>query len=430
MTIVELFTDAQFLWTLVVASVCSLSCALVGGFLVLKRMSLMGDAINHGILPGIVLAVLLSGQLTSWYLFVGAMLFGVLTAFLAQTLNSLGQVSEDASLGVVFTSFFALGVLLISGLLRQAHLDLNCVFMGTLDGVSLKVGDVLPVQLLGLASAILFLVLFWKEMKIAVFDPDLATAMGFSALLLHYLLIAMVAGVTVTTFEAVGSILVLAMLIVPAATAHLLTDRLATFFVWTGAVALVSALVGCLLAFAIDASSPGMIALAAGGQFLAAVFFAPRHGLVAKLLRQWSLTLRIAGEDVLSALYRAEESGTPPASLTQPEHGFSPWTERMALWRLRGKNLIEPLGQGQWRLTHPGKEMAQLVVRAHRLWEKFLAENFVLPLDHLHGPASWMEHFLGPELQNQLADQLHEPGLDPHGKTIPPKKAPANPSTK
>lgn len=422
MYLLDILGDEQFLWTFVVAAVCSLSCSMLGCYLVLKRMSLLGDAINHGVLPGIALAVLWSGQITSYYLFFGAMVFGLLTALLSQTLHAVGGVSEDSSLGVVFTSFFALGVLLISKFIRGVDLDTECVFLGNLDQVLVRVEEVLPVQLLALAVTLSFVVLFWKEMKVAIFDAELATAMGFSAILLHYTLVVLVAGVAVTSFEAVGSILVLAMLIVPGATAHLLTDRLDRMFLLAGTCALLSAFFGCVLSFYCNTNSAGMLAVVAGVLFVAAVIFSPRHGIVARIWRGWQLTLRIAGEDILSALYRAEESNTPlPARLTQPEHGYSQATEKFALWHLRRNGLIVPAAM-EWRLTGPGRDRARAVVRAHRLWEAFLEQTFALPLDHLHGPASWMEHFLGPQFQEQLADQLDQPGRDPHGKSIPPAK--------
>ena len=432
------FQDPQlFLWALAVASICGVSCAVVGCFLVLKRMSLMGDAINHGLLPGIVLAVLVSGKLTSFYLLLGAVFFGLLTAFLSQTLHSWGNVDENSSLGIVFTSLFALGVFLISMYFRHGDLDTDCVFLGHLEHVAINLSqantwsdyDVLWTQLPALLLTLTFTILAWKEMKIAVFDPALATALGYRAMLLHYVLIGLVAGVTVVSFEAVGSILVLAMLIVPAATALLLTDRLASMFLLAAFSALISALAGCWSGQVLDVNYAGMMAVAAGAQFAVVVLVAPKHGILAKIWHNLQLGLRMAGEDVLSALYRAEESGqapaTSPAALTQPEHGFSPLMVRFALKRLVHKGWIARRETtASWQLTEAGRGRARDIVRAHRLWEAFLGENFALPIDHLHGPASVMEHFLGPELQNQIAAELQEPNRDPHGRTIP-KDGPA-----
>src|SRR5262245_49314273 len=201
----------QAFWSIAVGCVCGIACALVGCFLLLRRMSLMGDALSHGIVPGIALAVLLTGQLASLPLFLGAMVFGVLTAALAQALRSYAHVNEDAALGVVFTSLFALGVIFISQF--PGHLD-SCAFLGRFEFVPLDTfGDwdippAFPIMALALAATLAFVVLLWKELKLATFDPGLATAMGFSAGLIHYLLIALVAGVIVAAFEAFGTVLV------------------------------------------------------------------------------------------------------------------------------------------------------------------------------------------------------------------------------
>ncbi|MCH8830843.1 MAG: metal ABC transporter permease, partial [Planctomycetes bacterium] len=229
-----LSADARIdLWTIVVGIACNASCAILGCFLVLRRMSLLGDAISHSVLAGIAVAFLLAGTTAVVPMFVGAMITGVLTAFLTQTISGQGRVSEDASMGIVFTSLFALGVILISQMGR-VHLDTDCVLFGRLDTVSLETttlwGVVFPHALLMLipvlAVVLLFVSVFWKELKIVSFDPQLATAMGISAAVVHYLLMTMVSAATVAALHSVGAIVVVAMLIVPAATAHLLTDRL------------------------------------------------------------------------------------------------------------------------------------------------------------------------------------------------------------
>ncbi len=140
-----------------------------------------------------------------------------------------------------------------------------------------------------------------------------------------------------------------------------------------------------------------------------AVLFAPRHGLVARWLRNARLALRIAGEDVLAALYRAAEAGSPTV-------GPRP---RLAAWWLARQGLVQR-GVGGLELTDQGRQRARSLVRSHRLWEAYLGENFDLPPDHLHDPATQMEHFIGPDLQGQLAAELHNPARDPHGRPIPP----------
>lgn len=415
-------------WWIVIGSVSGISCALVGCYLVLRRMSLLGDAISHAVLPGIVLAFLLTGRLNSIAIIIGAMVFGVLTAFLTQTIHQVGKVPEDASMGVVFTALFAAGVILINRFVRHADLDTHCVLYGSIEYAPEKaeiiLGFAVPEAILTMLPVLLatvaIIVLLWKELKIAAFDPALATAMGLNATLLHYLLMAMVAGVTVTAFEAVGAILPVAMLIVPAATAQLLTDRLARMLLCAAAVAVFSAVFGAWSGWLLDTSVAGMIAVGAGLAFFLAVLFAPQHGILSKLLRTFRLGLRIQKEDILAGLYRRKEANQPSASasaILNAQHG---WGRRLALARLRQQGLVRRLPDGDIVLTDSGLLQAQSIVRAHRLWEAYLEKNVPLPLDHLHEPAERMEHYIGPVLQSELAAQLGQPEIDPHGKSIPP----------
>lgn len=422
------------IWTIVVGVVCAIPCAVLGCFLVLRRMSLLGDAISHAVLPGIVLAFLFSGQLSGIPVIVGAMALGVLTSMLTEALHHHGKVAEDASMGVVFTSLFAAGVILLNQVGRRAHLDADCVLYGLIEFVSEDTVDMLgmaiPRVLVSLAftfaATVVFTVALWKELKIASFDPTHSTSMGINAGLMHYLLMAMVAGVTVASFEAVGSILVIAMLIVPAATAHLLTDRLFAMVLYAAAVAVISAVTGYLLADALNTSVAGMMAVTAGAQFGAAVFLAPRHGVAAKLRHNLLLALRVRSEDVLALLFRAEESqgnggtsmGLPrPLCIKAAGEGL---LAAAALRRLKRKREAESSPDGRFRLTESGRERARSLVRAHRLWEAYLSEHSVLPIDHLHEPASRIEHFLGPDLQREIANSLTQTDQDPHGKPIPP----------
>ncbi|MCU0876533.1 MAG: metal ABC transporter permease [Pirellulaceae bacterium] len=428
------------LWTIAVGSASAASCAILGCYLVLRRMSLLGDAISHAVLPGIVIAYLLSGQLTGWPIFIGALVLGVVTAALTQGLSSLGRVSEDTSLGIVFTSLFALGVVLIQGWVRHADLDVDCVLQGQIDfaGVTQEfygwqISRPILALLPTLVVTIGFVALFWKELKIVSFDPALAAAMGVRVAVVHYLLMAMVSVATVASFEAVGSILVVAMLIVPAAAADLLSSRLSMMIAWAMAIGIVSAALGYVLGAALDTSVAGMMAVVAGGQFALAVVFSPRSGLASRWLRNLLLAVRITSEDVIAGLYRAEErdqatgvsielSGVRGESTRSgiDEHSASPFVRWLASWRIAHLGWTAKDRLGQARLTDAGRTVARKLVRAHRLWETYLDTHFDLPRDHLHDAAERMEHFLDPELQAELDAELAGVATDPHGKQIPP----------
>ncbi|HEX4131499.1 MAG TPA: metal ABC transporter permease [Pirellulales bacterium] len=422
-------------WTITIGVVANIPTAMLGCYLVLRRMSLMGDAISHAVLPGIVLGFLWSHSLAGWGIFVGAVVMGLITAMLTQTINTYARVPEDSSMGVVFTSLFALGVFLITNLARNFDLDPGCVLYGLIEAAPLDTVSWLGVEVpraLGpmfaaLVATCVFVAVFWKELKISSFDPALATAMGYRATAMHYALMAMVAVVTVASFEAVGSIIVIAMLVVPAATAHLLTDRFGRMMLLAVGVSIVSTVMGYWSAAALDTTVAGMMGVAAGVQLAAAVIFSPRYGLVGKAANSLALSMRIVGEDIVAMLYRAEElagqsrRGLPEKlSLRHCVRAVGGGlTARLAVPYLWRRGAIALAG-GELTLTDRGRRLAQSLVRSHRLWEAFLTEHFQLPLDHVHAPAERIEHFIGPQLQESLAEDLRAPSVDPHGRDIPP----------
>lgn len=293
-------------WIVVVGILAAVSCALVGNFLVLRKMSMMGDAISHAVLPGLAIAFLVTEARASVTMFIGAAVAGILTAVFTQWISKFGNVDRGASMGIVFTTLFALGLILIVQAADHVDLDPGCVLYGAIELTPLDVawrpelfGQVLEVPRAALVLAAVallnavFVVLFYKELRISSFDPELATTMGINANLMHYLLMTLVAVTTVAAFEAVGSIIVIAMLITPAAAAHLLTDRLGWMIVISVVLAALSAVLGHLSALYApgwigyeSTSTSGMMAVMSGVIFLVVMFFAPRYGIVAKKLGQ------------------------------------------------------------------------------------------------------------------------------------------------
>ncbi len=282
-------------WIILTGSLAASACALVGSFLVLRKMSMLGDAISHAVLPGIVLAFLVSGSRAPLPMILGAGAFGVLTSFVIETLHRRGKLQQDASIGVTFTWLFALGVILVSLYAGKIDLDADCVLYGVIDYVPLDlwiVGDGISmgpraVWMLGgvFLLVLTFVVFGFKELNITSFDPALATSLGISATLWHYLLMSMVSITTVGAFESVGAILVVAMLIAPASTAYLLTGRLRSMLVLAVVSGLLSVIGGYYLAVWIDGSIAAAIAVMAGFQFLLALLFGPAGGILSRRLR-------------------------------------------------------------------------------------------------------------------------------------------------
>jgi manganese/zinc/iron transport system permease protein len=244
-------------WIVVIGVLCAVACALPGCFLVLRKMSMMGDAISHAVLPGLAMGFLLTGTRANITMFLGAALVGVLTAVFTQWISRYGRVDSGASMGIVFTSFFAVGILLIVRAANHVDLDPGCVLYGAieltpLDTITIKSFSgwivEIPRAVITLTAVLLLnvilIVLLYKEFKCSAFDPELATALGINAQVMHYVLMAMTAVTTVAAFEAVGSIIVIAMLIVPAATAYVLTRRLGMMLALASFVAALSAILG------------------------------------------------------------------------------------------------------------------------------------------------------------------------------------------
>ncbi|MEM9237811.1 MAG: metal ABC transporter permease [Verrucomicrobiota bacterium] len=291
-------------WIVITATLCAVSCALPGCFLVLRKMSMMGDAISHAVLPGLAVAFIVTGSRASIPMFLGAAVVGVLTALFTQWISRFGQVDRGAAMGIVFTTLFALGLVLIVQAADKVDLDPACVLYGAIELTPLdlvKLGS-FEIPRAALVNAITLLlnlaiiVALFKELRLSAFDPSLSDTLGFSSNFLHYLLMTMVAVTTVAAFESVGSIIVIAMLIVPPAAALLLTRKLVPLLLISSLFAALSAGLGHFLAMSLprligieDTTTSGMIAFAAGLFFLFAWIVAPNDGLLARRRRHTAL---------------------------------------------------------------------------------------------------------------------------------------------
>ncbi len=338
---------------LAVGAVVAASCALLGAFLVLRKTAMLGDAISHAVLPGIVIAFLLTGSRTSVWLIVGAGVLGLVTVFLVGLLNRTRLIHEDASIGVVFPALFSIGVILVSLYTRQVDIDEKCVLWGDIAQVpldSLEIGEEEygPRGLWSTSVILIFdlllVILFYKELKITSFDPDLAAALGLSPLLMHYLLMGAVSVTVVGAFEAVGAILVVAMLIVPPATAYLLTDRLSIMLVLSVGIGVLASTSGYFLASWLDCEIAGAMATSAGFFFVLAFLLSPRHGLLARLINRRLLGKRFREQLVLLHL----RDGAAPVSVTELERRFNWRSSQLegALEDLEGEGLVERRDEG------------------------------------------------------------------------------------
>jgi len=286
------------MWIVLQATLVGISCALVGNFLILRRLALVGDAISHSVLPGIVVAFLI-GHGDGPLVMFGAMVAGMLTTLGIEWIYKNSRIKQDAAIGIVFTTLFALGVILVSFAANDIHIDAECILYGKLEQAAIFSGDrlispqIIPAAFVAVMS-LLLVVLFYKQLLVSAFDATLAGSLGIPASWVHYGLMAWLSVVVVSAFQAVGSIMVVAMLIVPGATAMLLSMRLPTVMLISCVHALLSALVGYHLALWLNCNSSAAIVVTGMGFFCMAWMFSPSQGMVSQFLVRKALREKLA----------------------------------------------------------------------------------------------------------------------------------------
>jgi manganese/zinc/iron transport system permease protein len=359
------------------AVVVAVACALPGCFLVLRRMALLSDAISHSILLGIVLAFFWVRDLASPVLILAAAATGVLTVALVEGLHATRRVKEDAAIALVFPALFSVAVLLIARHAGDVHLDVDAVLLGEIAFAPLRRFDwngidLGPKSLWVMGGVLLlnaaFTGAFYKEMKLSTFDSGLAAALGFHPALVQYAFMSVVSITAVGAFDAVGSILVVALMIAPPAAARLLTHRLPLLLLLSAGIAAGSALAGFHIAVLLDASIAGCMAVSAGGAFLLATLLAPERGAVARMLQRRRQRIEFAG--LMLSIHLLNHEGTERA---EEENRLSHlpvhlrWTPEFALRVARHaeqEGLVTRGGADRLHLTPLGREAARhLMVR-------------------------------------------------------------------
>jgi len=342
-----------------------LNGALLGTFLVLRGSSMQADAISHAILFGIIMVWLNTGQTSGPVQILGAALAGLLSVMLSEAIARTRLVASDTAIGLAFPALFAAGVLLINLYARDVHLDAHAVLLGEIGFVwldTVSVGGVEVARALVTLSVVLavnlVLVLgLWKELKLATFDPALAAALGFAPGLLFHLLLGLTSASAVASFDAVGVVLFIAFVIVPPATAYLLTERLGHMLGLAMALGVAAALAGYPLAVAWDVSIGGTMASVAGGFFALALVFAPRRGLVAGALQRRAQRLDTACRTLVAHLAtHADSAAEAEENTARALREHLRWSEaeaRRAILRSLDRGLVRRDG-GRLALTDKG----------------------------------------------------------------------------
>ena len=420
-TLFEILQQEWAIRALIASSLVGVMCGVLGSFIVLRNMSLVGDALAHAILPGVVFAFVLVGYSALGF-FTGAVIAGLLTAVGITWIQHNVGTKNDAAIGIVFTAMFSIGVMGISWISRNegVHLDLKDFLFGNVLGVAnsdlyLTAGVTVYV--------VLSVMIFYRYLFVSTFQPVIAETMGIPVGLIHYFLMLLLSFAVVASLQTVGVILVVAMLITPASTALLLSNRLPVVIGLSAVIGLFAAVLGLLLAIIFDTTPGPAIAVTATLFYLVAVFFAPEKGLVFRFFRNRKLKHRIKLEDGLKEAYRLQQQGELTVDSLAGKLGTTPTSLQKIVQLLRTKGLLE---KGDLKLTSIGVGEAEKLVRAHRLWETYLVTKIGLNNEQIHEEAERYEHLLPEALLDAVDQELGFPSTDPHGSPIPAKQGDPN----
>ncbi|WP_298350186.1 metal ABC transporter permease [uncultured Dokdonia sp.] len=344
-----------------IAAVVAIACAIPGVFLVLRKMALISDAISHSILPGIVIGFFITEDLNSPLLILLAALMGVITVVLVEAIQKTGLVKEDTAIGLVFPALFSIGVILIAKNANDVHLDVDAVLLGELafapfDRLIVSGTDIGPKSLWVMGTILLItigmLFAFFKELKVSTFDAGLSAALGFSPVVLHYGLMTVSSVTVVGAFEAVGAVLVVALMIAPAATAYLLTSDLKKMLVLSVIFGVFSAIAGYWVAHFLDASIAGSMTTVLGLVFLMVYLFAPNKGLIAVMYRQKQQRTEVSLLTFLLHLNNHEE---------ESERHVKHLNEHINWQKVRSKTVLDLAERNN--LVHIDKNIVSLTIK-------------------------------------------------------------------
>ena len=420
------FQDPSVRYALLGSMLLGICCGLLGSFLVVRKMALVGDALSHAVLPGVALGFLWNMNKDPVAIFIGATLAGLLGTAVVNLLKQTTRLKEDTALGLVLASFFAVGICLMTMIQRLPTGNKSGIDK-FLFGQAAAIGAA-DVQLMAVVTGVVVVViaLFYKEFLVTSFDAGFARAVGLPVQAFHYGLMLLLAFAVVIALQAVGVVLVSAMLITPAAAAYLLTDRMHRMLLLAAVFGMAAGALGAFLSFLGNNLPTGpFMVLAATAVFAAAFLFGPRHGVLARWWRQRSRAARIQRENTLKAIYHVLEARNflgEGVSLRELAERRRETEEEVAAQAaaLHTHGLATLHDDGNHIFVTPdGWQRACAIVRNHRLWELYLTNEAHLAADHVHEDAEKIEHLLGEETVCELERRLVNTKQDPHGKTIP-----------
>ncbi|AFM26947.1 metal ABC transporter permease [Desulfomonile tiedjei] len=403
---------------LIGGSVAAIVCSVVGCLVILRRMAFLGDALSHAMIAGVAGGYLFMKLAFQTEAYAPAMLVGSLIAAVV-TVGSIGFVSrvsrvkDDAAIGIMYTGVFAAGVVMVSIFRNYIHIDLVHFIMGDVLGVA---DHDLWVAAIAASIVLTTVILFFRQFQLSSFDPVMAASIGMPVVLIDYALTTCVSLVVVSAVSMVGVILVVGLLITPAATAYLLCDRLDRMMMLSAVFGVTSVLGGLYLSIWLDSSGGGAIMIFCTLQFLVVLTVAPQYGLLARWMRLRRMVPEQLVEDVLVTLTRQGGTAATGSLLTEVIGADQERISRALKFMIR-EGLIVQTPEGL-SLSQDGEREARRILRAHRLWETYL-HRVGIPAGEVHQKAHELEHVHDRDSVEYLDDLLGHPIRDPHGAQIP-----------
>ena len=412
-----------------------LSCGIMGGLIVTRRLSLFGDTLSHAVLPGVAVGFLWSQSKDSWAILAGATVAGFLGVALISLLMKTSRIRQDSALGLVLSGFYALGICMLTRIQKMEfgnQSGIDQYLFGQVVGLSSS-------DLWTMAFSCLFVlsltILLYKELLVAGFDSEYARSIGLPVDFLQYLLWLLLAFAVITSLQIIGVVLVSALLVIPAATASLISDKMRGILIWSAMLGCLAGATGAFLSFLGNQLPTGpIIVLVSAAFFLTALFFHPQNGLLFKWFSSRDRNLRIQRENTLKAVYQELEA----IHFQKETISVSQLAKRRRIGMPQAHRETDALVAKRYATLHPvddklsapprptllsltpkGWGTACRIVRNHRLWELYLTNEARYAPDHVHDDAEKIEHVLGEETVRRIERILSNPRKDPHGKLIP-----------
>ena len=418
------FQDPNIRYVVLGSVILTASSAIVGAFTFLNKRSLIGDAIAHAVLPGICLGFILAGTKNPFFLIGGAFATGWISLVAVDYITRRTRIKEDTAIGLVLSVFFGVGIVLLTVIQKSG----NAAQSGLDHFLFGKAASLVGEDLYTFAAVALILLvavfLLFKEFTLLAFDKDFAKAIGLPVKKIELVLTSLIVLAVVIGIQAVGVVLMAAILITPAAAARFWTDKMSVMFLLASIFGAISGLAGAYISYVAPAmpTGPWIVIVISFIAFIS-FFLAPRRGVLSRAFKQGSIRKTINDENVLKALYQVgEESRNFYLQRSVDEilrrRKFQRENLIHVLKRLRNQGYVEQTGH-LWGLTEAGKVRGQRVVKMHRLWELYLTTQLHIAPDHVHDDADTIEHLLTPELEAELERLLNYPKTDPHKSEIP-----------